>query len=128
MTTRYQKSQIEDVARTLVNFWADPINRFSYLHVPPKLAQDFADLFAADNPPTCSICRLATTDLLEEAGCQYEPESGTTSQHDFEGGFDRERFLAACGLEQQPESDEDCYATHEHNKDFPECYGLESEG
>ncbi len=71
MTTRYQKSQIEDVARILVREGSG-----STFGPVRNIALDFADLFAADNPPAWDSNKLV-------------------------GGFDRERFLAACGLESE---------------------------
>ena len=83
MTTRYQKSQIEDVARLLNGAikQAEREQRF----VDVLLVEEFADLFAADNPP---ICRVAARHF---APCGIVCLSG---------GFDRESFLAACGLEE----------------------------
>ena len=77
MTTRYQKSQIEDVARILSG-WTDPQYQFMFR----CLAKEFAGLFAADNPPRCYIEGNHECD----DGCMV-------------AGFDRKQFLAACGLE-----------------------------
>ncbi|KKM75074.1 hypothetical protein LCGC14_1393810 [marine sediment metagenome] len=87
MTTRYQKSQIEDVARILRR-------RYYPLHskalvVWQGLVDEFADLFAADNPPTCIVSILSAPIAHERHDCVLE------------GGFARERFLAACGLESE---------------------------
>ncbi len=100
MTTRYQKSQIEDVATILRNAMLETIDggkmasRYMDDTTVENLANDFDDLFAADNPPLCTLC--------------YRPEStgracSTASQrlHNFSGGFDRKQFLAACGLESE---------------------------
>ena len=73
--SRYSKEHYEDVARILSAEFATqkPAN----LHGPIRnLIYDFADLFAADNPPACI--------------------EGQCPSH---GGFDREQFLAACRLE-----------------------------
>ncbi|KKM04345.1 hypothetical protein LCGC14_1765150 [marine sediment metagenome] len=85
MTTRYQKSQIEDVARILSYHTTaagmdDEQERMQWL---TWIAKSFVDLFAADNPPRCSTC-----------GASVCSQRG----HVFASGFDRERFLAACGL------------------------------
>ncbi|KKK55252.1 hypothetical protein LCGC14_3076430 [marine sediment metagenome] len=64
-----------------------------------NLAHDFADLFAADNPPRCVNCGEPAT-TTGGGSCHYVPQLG---EHNFEGGFDRERFLAACGLTTETE-------------------------
>ena len=93
MTTRYQKSQIEDVARIIENMWL-----FADAHeFILSLANDFADLFAADNPPRCRVCRDALTGGQLER-CTIR-RFGVTEEHRFEGGFNRADFLEACGLE-----------------------------
>ncbi len=73
MTTRYQKSQIEDVAHIFAGRGMPDVVR-------TQLTADFADLFAANNPRGCEHA-------LHNVPC-YEP-------------FDRKRFLAACGLESE---------------------------
>lgn len=88
--SRYTKQHYEDVARLLAG------NRDATGLVRERngaigdLANDFADLFAADNPPTCIDCgaRRGETDPNSDPGA-----------HLYEHHFDRERFLAACGLE-----------------------------
>ncbi len=85
MTTRYQKSQIEDVARVLSYHTTaagmdDEQERMQWL---TWIAKSFVDLFAADNPP-----------IMKHCWCY--PECTDVRQV---SGFDRERFLAACGLE-----------------------------
>ncbi len=77
MTTRYQKRHYEDVAQLLKDHtaFAEPAVQ--------DVALAFADLFAADNPLTCSI------------------PDGHKGECNVEGGFDREQFLAACGLESE---------------------------
>ncbi|KKN75221.1 hypothetical protein LCGC14_0382200 [marine sediment metagenome] len=98
MTTRYQTKHYEDVARLLQYHLAatdGPTDALLGAHsVVQLLIADFADLFAADNPPHCTHCsRPGTTGdltiLLTKAG----------EKHNREGGFDREQFLEACGLE-----------------------------
>ena len=86
MTARYQEKHYEDVARILAVH--DVRNRpteqaDSGRHRPiMAIAVDFANLFAADNPgcPTC----------FDRTCSRHEPARV---------GFNRERFLAACGLE-----------------------------
>ncbi len=78
MTTRYQSEHYEDVARILQQ----------HVHLPRhieqrQLVEDFADLFAADNPPRCSTC-----------GASVCSQRG----HVFVSGFNCEQFLADCGL------------------------------
>ncbi len=85
MTTRYQKSQIEDVAYIFAGRGMPDIVRV-------QLTGDFADLFTADNPTCCVNCG----DIENTPVCT-RPNEG----HNFSGGFNRERFLAACGLESE---------------------------
>jgi len=60
-------------------------------------ASQFADLFAADNPPYCIHCGAPaiTDEVCASAGGRLYDE------HLFEGGFNLEQFLAACGLESE---------------------------
>ncbi|KKN07172.1 hypothetical protein LCGC14_1069910 [marine sediment metagenome] len=88
MTTRYQESQIEDVARILAKEGSG-----STFGPVRNIARDFANLFAADNPPTCSHC-----DKRRGIGTVCPSPCG---EHHFEGGFNRTDFLAACGLESE---------------------------
>ncbi len=117
MTTRYQKRHYEDVATILRNEFKDWSPQ--YQRPIPYIAIAFANLFAADNPRRC----FANEEHI--GGCTDGCLTGTGPDNE---GFDREQFLAACGLEAQPVSDEEGYHTHEHDQDFPECYGLEREG
>ncbi len=94
MTTRYQRSQIEDVARILSYHTTaagmdDERERMEWL---TWITKSFIDLFAADNPPNCVDCGASSTG--ESKFCRQ-----SIVNHKFEGGFNRERFLAACGLE-----------------------------
>lgn len=92
MTTRYHKDTYGAVAQLLNK---QPIASVGSLYQAVKrIGEDFADLFAADNPRRCLGCGEQEP---PGAVCQM-PDEG----HRF-GGFDRERFLAACGLE--PERD-----------------------
>jgi hypothetical protein len=77
---KYQKEHIEDVANILKRQTA-----------PVSLINEFADLFAADNPQRCARCLAPTLDATE-------PCVSFDSEHVFTAGFGREQFLAACGL------------------------------
>jgi hypothetical protein len=98
MTTRYRESHYEDVARILANTFDDHSRSCPDFHegedvILDDLAERFVTLFAADNP--------------ESVYCGYcGDDKGTTSictrpneKHNFEGGFNRDKFLAACGIE-----------------------------
>ena len=80
--SKYQEQHYEDIA----SFIADMLRcRFG---VPGGIgayeaADYFAALFAADNPPMCNL---------------PDGHDGECNQKG-EGGFDREWFLKACGLE-----------------------------
>ncbi len=85
MTTRYQESQIEDVAGIIAAELADHPERPNRTPTLRAVARQFAGLFAADNPKRCVTFPF---------------------NHDFHdcvlaGGFDRKPFLAACGLESE---------------------------
>ncbi len=90
---RYSKGHYEDVADILRL-------RYNYYHsYEPRIAlgstaQAFADLFAADNPPTCIHCG---DDEGTTAVC-ISANGRTYDEHLFEGGFDRTAFLRACGI------------------------------
>lgn len=85
MTTRYQEKYYEDVVQILSALLADTTALDSFTK--------FADLFAADNPPTCIDCGASPS----ESG----PFGSECAGHLFEGGFGRADFLAACGLESE---------------------------
>ena len=93
MSNRYTKEHYEDVAKVLHPYadaslkWGD--GEYSTMD---EVARDFADLFAADNPPStrCWSCG----DSKEVKSICTRPNEG----HSY-GGFDRKQFLAACGLE-----------------------------
>ena len=94
--SRYTKEHYEDVARLL---------RAHHLEGNDCDVQDvvraFADLFATDNPILCIYCGYikGTTEICDSA------DGRLRNEHLFEGGFDREQFLAACGLEPEESSD-----------------------
>ncbi len=87
--SRYSKEHYEDVARVI----ADATRCYEFADsngaTPADIVNGLADLFAADNPPTC-------------AGCNPQPGDVIPASHAVVGGFDRGQFLATCGLE--PES------------------------
>ncbi|KKL57997.1 hypothetical protein LCGC14_2229830 [marine sediment metagenome] len=91
MTTRYQKRHYEDVACILHKYYKGIAYGPGY---NACVASDFADLFAADNPPNdyCGDCgiqppfHVPCTEKEEHAIYHYQ-------------GFNRAQFLAACGLE-----------------------------
>ncbi len=70
--SRYTKQHYEDVARLIRESWPEAMPEDVNEVILFSLANKFADLFAADNP--------------DRPAYEYK-------------GFDRERFLAACGLE-----------------------------
>ena len=91
--SRFTKEHYEDVARLLNK---QPVASVGSLYQAVKrMGEDFAGLFAADNPKCCIHCGYVkgTTGICDSANGQLRDE------HTFEYGFDREQFLAACGLE-----------------------------
>ena len=94
MTTRYQKRHYEDVASILTRaveiMSACPQASCGCKVETPEIVKDFANLFAADSPPTCIDCG-------SQRG-ESDPE-GECLNHLFADGFDRGLFLAACGLD-----------------------------
>jgi len=95
MTTRYQKEQHDEVARILKKNRAVSIGdglggKQLLLHISngglTNAAIDFADLFAADNPKRCTF--------HGDHNVGYSEDCIIT-------GFDREQFLAACGLKKE---------------------------
>lgn len=95
MASKYQKHHYEDMALFLRQH--DAVCRplapaASGLSRPiMAIARNLADLFAADNPLGCARCgRLLTA---SPQPCKFP------GGHRFTLGFDRERFLKACGLE-----------------------------
>lgn len=86
----YTKQHYEDVARLIKESWPiEDDSREAEEVILFSLTNRFADLFAADNPP---ICRVAWRTAGHDGPC--------TSTCLIEGsGFNRARFLTACGLE-----------------------------
>ena len=99
MTTRYQSKHYEDVARLLNK---QPVASVGSLYQAVKrMGEDFADLFAADNPRICNICRAPKGETALCFGSVLGRASNPPGEHNFQGGFDRTQFLAACGLESE---------------------------
>jgi len=94
MSSRYSKRHYEDVARLLRCHHLEGNDCDIY-----SVAHAFADLFAADNP------RCAFLD------CQMHK------------GFDRARFLAACGLE--PKNCPLCFCPSKDGDVHPSCADTE---
>lgn len=99
MSSRYSR-HYEDVARTI------DLERKYWSHLPndaqaavaesvlTRWSNSLADLFAADNPSSCLHCGVS------QPNSSLCPDgSGILPHHHPTGGFDRERFLEACGLE-----------------------------
>ena len=98
MSSHYSKQYYEDVARTLkeqATYYSGIVNDGQAIVagvVLGRTIESFADLFAADNLPSS---RCWTCGSSKESGFTCTRPDG---EHRF-GGFDREQFLAACGLE-----------------------------
>ena len=92
MTTRYQKRHYEDVARILRPY-ANTAERGMF----QTIGDNFADLFAADNPDSV-YCAYCDTTSPDDSCLGQHPEEEPFTYH---YGFSRERFLAACGLESE---------------------------
>ena len=90
--SRYTKQHYEDVARLINESWPLAVPEDVNEVILFGLANKFADLFAADNPRTCVYHYPSehNKNIRRDDGCDMQ-------------GFDRELFLAACGLE--PEMD-----------------------
>jgi len=82
--TKYQKEHYEDVAQLLRDHAA------SAEPAVQDLALAFANVFTADNPRICLYCCRADKETTQFC---TDPGEGHTFS-----GFDRELFLAACGL------------------------------
>ncbi|KKM73055.1 hypothetical protein LCGC14_1414440 [marine sediment metagenome] len=99
--SRYAKQHYKDVARILAEekhfqeTSGRPEGRIAAGAVI-NLKHTFADLFAADSPPSS---RCWTCGNSEEAGSICTRRDG---EHRF-GGFDREQFLTACELRPRTE-------------------------
>jgi len=98
MASKYQEQHYEDVARIM----REVAPTWHGANIP-EIAEAWADLFAADNPPTCYVdgdhdgeCDDGC--LLDAADRARLKANGVAVVHGTPG-FDRERFLKACGLE-----------------------------
>lgn len=91
--SRYTKQYYEDVAKVLFERLEGPSHQHMWAAAIEGLAQDFADLFAADNLPLCQRCDIPHS-------VHYIQREGL---HEYTGGFKRDDFLAACGLKPQSE-------------------------
>ncbi len=89
--SRYSKQHYEDVATILRNEFKDWSPQ--YQRPIPYIAIAFANLFAADNPLRCAYCNSS-----QGADAFLRCTDGG-EQHLFTEGFNRDQFLAACGLE-----------------------------
>ena len=88
MTTRYQKTHYEDVARILRHERDAGLSGLGSNMGSTAIAcvmLEFSNLFAADNPPTCRIHGIIGNERKDD--CPNDR------------GFNREKFLTACGLE-----------------------------
>lgn len=95
MTTRYQEKHYEDMIAILSGYTTDgPSNEERHgSRTARRIARDFADLFAADNPRYCGHCGQleGVTEIC------HAPDE----EHIWDGiGFDRDKFLATCGLKE----------------------------
>lgn len=91
--SRYSRELAEDVAGLIKSAWPEAVPEDVNEVILFDLANKFADLFAADNPPTCVACGA----LCATQRAVYPCHAGR--DHKWIGGFDRDKFLAACGLE-----------------------------
>ena len=88
---RYSEKHYEDVARIL-RLRYDYYRRYEPRLALESTAQAFVILFAADNPLRCRLCRVP------DVGAAKEIPHTDSSEHEFTEGFDRKKFLEACGL------------------------------
>ena len=89
--SKYQEQHYEDVATVLANNRDYHYDKEGKDTIDPTV-RAFADLFATDNPRRCGYCNAS------EAASPLHCTS-PDARHDYTEGFDRERFLKACGLE-----------------------------
>ncbi|KKL26926.1 hypothetical protein LCGC14_2390360 [marine sediment metagenome] len=88
IVSRYSKEHYEDVAKVLKEnrAWARQMDSTHGRAVMASTIGQFAELFAADNPPVC----------------QVGGHDGPCTPACLIGGFNREQFLTACGLATEP--------------------------
>ena len=98
--SRYTKEHYEDVARTIRlerEHWEGLPNDAQTAMAESILthwSNSLADLFAADNPPTCIDCGRPEGRPYGECTTR---KTLLKDEHRFMGGFNRKQFLAACG-------------------------------
>ncbi|KKL72423.1 hypothetical protein LCGC14_2085040 [marine sediment metagenome] len=94
--SRYTKEHYEDVAKALKEnrAWAIQMDSAHARGVMASTIGTFADLFAADAPEWCGRCESWKSGYASPEGycCLGRP-------HAWKSKFNREQFLAACGLE-----------------------------
>ena len=91
---RYSKRHYEDVAKLLRSerdAGLDALGNNQGSIAIACVMMGFANLFAADSPVVCVNC----ADGEGSTAICTRPNEG----HNFTGGFDRARFLLACGIE-----------------------------
>lgn len=88
--SRFTKEHYEDVALVLKEnrAWAIQMDRPHARAVMASTIGQFADLFAADNPRKCRGCGLVE-----------DINNALHQGYDWGGGFNRVKFLTACGLQ-----------------------------
>ena len=96
--SKYQKRHYEDVARLVKESWPEAVPEDVNEVILFSLANRFADLLAADNPRVCRVCGSSGRGGRFCFGASGRV-TRSTDPHIFSDGFDRERFLKACGLE-----------------------------
>ncbi len=97
--SRYNKEHYEDMAlfiKELPSPGSTPPPVKAIEVVKRRIAERLADRFAADNPPTCIHCGRSGD---EATGLCLGPQDYLN--HEVGGGFNREQFLAACGLKME---------------------------
>ena len=96
--SKYQEQHYKDVAHIIKDSWPEAMPEDVNEVILFSLSNRFADLFAADNPNSVSCGYCGATEGDDTVLC---PERGLDRTHSFvyHKGFDRERFLKACGLQ-----------------------------
>ena len=93
--SKYQEQHYEDMAGIVKMFTGScGLEHCDACATVSEISLQFMRLFAADNPACCAHCgddEGTTAACVGAGGRSYD-------EHNFEGGFDRERFLKACGL------------------------------
>lgn len=92
--SRYGREHYEEIALLLQRERTEWVGQ---LRLPvERLMQAFADLFAADNPDSvyCGYCGTK-----EDTTAPCDPNVNREHSFVYHKGFDRDKFLKACGLE-----------------------------